>query len=148
NPVVRNRRPHDGYTVENVAFESIPGYLVTGNLYRPYPAHAPSPAVLTTHGHGRGITRPEDYDAHARFSPGVQARSATLARMGAVVLAVDMFGYGDSIQLVGQKAHKQPLALTLQVWNAMRAVDFLSSLEDVDPKRIAVTGESGGATQA
>jgi hypothetical protein len=68
--------------------------------------------------------------------------------MGAVVLSVDMFAYGDSIQLVGQEAHKQPLALTLQLWNAMRAVDFLLSLEGVDPKRVAVAGESGGGTQA
>jgi dienelactone hydrolase len=148
NAVIRDRRVHDGYTVENVTFESVPGSFVTGNLFRPLDRKPPYAAVLSTHGHGRAIAKPEDYDNHARFNPGMQARCATLARMGAVVLSVDMFGYGDSIQLVGQAAHKQPLAFTIQLWNAMRAVDFLVSLEGVDAKRVGVSGESGGATQA
>jgi hypothetical protein len=147
NPVLRRKRSYDGYTVENVVFESIPGYFVTGNLYRPLNAKPPYPAVLSTHGHYRAISKLEDYDTHARFWPGMQARCASLARMGAVVLAIDMFGYGDSMQIVGQAAHRNPFALTLQTWNAMRAVDFLLSLENVDPKRVAVSGESGGGTQ-
>jgi dienelactone hydrolase len=146
--VVRDRRTYDGYSVENVAFESVPGYLVTGNLYRPLASGPPHAAVLATHGHSRRIEKPEDYDRHARFGPDMQLRCANLARMGAVVLSVDMFAYGDSIQLVGQDAHKQPLALTLQLWNAMRAVDFLLSLPGIDAQRVAVSGESGGGTQA
>lgn len=147
NAVVRQRRTYDGYSVENVAFESIPGYFVTGNLFRPLNPTGPTPVVLSTHGHYRAITKLEDYDEHARFHPGMQARCATLARLGATVLSIDMFAYGDSMQLVGQAAHKQPVALTLQVWNAIRALDFLLSLENVDPKRVAVSGESGGGTQ-
>lgn len=147
NPVIRRKRDYDGYSVENVVFESVPGYFVTGNLYRPLNAKPPYAAVLSTHGHYRAIAKLEDYDSHARFWPGMQARCASLARMGAVVLSIDMFGYGDSMQLVGQAAHRNPFALTLQVWNAIRAVDFLLSLDQVDPKRIAVSGESGGGTQ-
>src|SRR5688572_26218971 len=147
NPVIRRKRTYDGYSVENVVFESVPGYFVTGNLYRPINAQPPYAAVLSTHGHYRPITKLEDYDNHARFWPGMQARCASLARMGAVVFAIDMFGYGDSMQLVGQAAHRTPFALTLQVWNAMRAVDFLVSLENVDANRVAVSGESGGGTQ-
>lgn len=147
NPVIRQKRTYDGYTVENVVFESVPGYFVTGNLYRPLNAKPPYAAMLSTHGHYRPIAKLEDYDNHARFWPGMQARCASLARMGAVVLAIDMFGYGDSMQLVGQEAHRTPFALTLQVWNAMRAVDFLTSLEGVDPARVGVSGESGGGTQ-
>ena len=147
NPVIRQKRTYDGYTVENVVFESVPGYFVTGNLYRPLNARPPYAAMLSTHGHYRSIAKLEDYDNHARFWPGMQSRCASLARMGAVVLAIDMFGYGDSMQLVGQDAHRNPFALTLQVWNAMRAVDFLTSLEGVDPTRIGVSGESGGGTQ-
>ncbi len=147
-PTVHSRRVHDGYSVENVSFESVPGYFVTGNLYRPLQAAGSHPVVLATHGHAARVEKPEDYNTHARFSPSMQTRCAGLARMGAIVLSIDMFGYGDSIPQVGQDAHRQPFAMTLQLWNSMRAVDFLLSLEGADPHRVAVTGESGGGTQA
>jgi hypothetical protein len=63
--------------------------------------------------------------------------------MGAVVFSYDMVGWGESNQVT----HKHPKALTLQLFNSIRAVDFLTSLEDVDGKRIGVTGASGGGTQ-
>ena len=148
NAVVRARRTYDGYSVENVAFESVPGSYVTGNLYRPLQAKPPFPVILATHGHTNKITKPEDYDNHGRFSPLTQARCGALARMGAVVLAIDMFGCGDSIALVGAAAHRQPFTLTIQTWNAIRAVDFLLALDGADPRRLGVTGESGGGTQS
>jgi hypothetical protein len=141
-------RHYDGYSVENVAFESVPGYFVTGNLYRPRQTQGRVPAVLNTHGHTPRVTGPDDYARHGRFRPDAQARAALLARQGAVVLAIDMFGYGDSIEQVGQDAHRSPLAMTIQLWNARRALDYLEELAEVDPQRIAVTGESGGGTQA
>jgi dienelactone hydrolase len=148
NPIVRARRVYDGYTVENVAFESVPGYFVTGNLFRPLNAKPHYAAVLATHGHAGKIKKPEDYDHYARFSPSMQARCAALARMGAIVLSVDMFGMGDSILEVGEEAHRHPFSMTIQAWDNMRAIDFLLSLKGVDPHRVAVTGESGGGTQA
>ena len=69
-----------------------------------------------------------------------QRLGATLARAGAVVLAYDMVDYGE----VTQHAHQSDDTLRLQLWNSMRAVDFLESLPEVDPARIAMTGESGG----
>jgi len=148
NPVIRSRRVYDGYTVENVAFESVPGYYVTGNLFRPVNVKPPYAAILATHGHAGKIKKPEDYDNYARFAPSMQARCAALARMGAVVLSVDMFGVGDSILEVGQDAHRHPFSMTIQAWDNMRAIDFLLSLPGVDPHRVAITGESGGGTQA
>jgi dienelactone hydrolase len=149
NPVIRQRRDYDGYSVENVAFESVPGYFVTGNLYRPLAMHGLHPAILATHGHTWAvITKPEMYAAHGRFKAEMQARCGALARMGAVVLSIDMFAFGDSIPVFGQEVHRQPFAMTIQIWNAIRALDFLETLEGVDSDRLAVTGESGGATQA
>jgi dienelactone hydrolase len=148
NAIIRDRREHDGYTVENVAFESAPGVFVTGNLYRPLGgAGGKHPVILSTHGHANKVVNPADYDTHARFSPTMQTRCANLARMGAIVFAIDMFAYGEGIQLYGQDAHRDPRAITIQVWNGMRALDFLLSLEGADPTRVAVSGESGGGTQ-
>jgi uncharacterized protein len=134
-PVIHSRREMDGYTVENVYFESIPGYFVTGNLYRPLGRKGSFAGVLAPHGHDR--------EGEGRFREQVQKRCATLARMGAVVFAWDMVGYGDSRQC----EHKIPEAFRLQMINSIRAMDFLCSLPDVDTRRIAVTGESGGGTQ-
>jgi hypothetical protein len=142
------RRAHDGYTVENVTFEPVPGVLVGGNLYRPRGAQGPSPAVLTTHGHTGEVKTEADWARHGRFHESVQRRAATLARMGAVVLALDMFGYGDSWTQFGPASHRRPFALTLQTWTARRALDLLLALDGVDSARVAVTGESGGGTQA
>jgi hypothetical protein len=137
NPVIHSRREYRGYTVENAAFESLPGFFVTGNLYRPRGQKGPFAGVLCPHGHFRD---PNDF---GRFRKDMQKRCATLARTGAVVFCYDMVGWGESDQVT----HKHPKALTLQLLNGIRALDFLLSLKEVDPKRIGVTGASGGGTQ-
>jgi hypothetical protein len=139
NPLIRDRRERSGYSVENVAFESLPGFFVTGNLYRPLRALGPQrhAAVLCPHGHF------PDPNGGGRFRDDMQKRCAAFARAGAVVFAYDMVGWGESQQY----PHKQPKALALQLWNGIRGVDFLLSLAEVDPKRVAVTGASGGGTQ-
>lgn len=128
-----SKREFDGYTVENVAFESLPGFWVTGNLYLPTRIEGKIPGVLNPHGHF----------PDGRLQEYTQKRCAAQARMGGAAFAYDMIGYGDSTQC----EHRRFQVQRLQTYNSMRAVDFLESLDFIDADRLAVTGESGGGTQ-
>jgi hypothetical protein len=132
---ITNTREFDGYIVENIRIESFPGFYITGNLYRPVAPENKNAAVLSPHGHLQDKRLKED----------VQYGCAVLARLGAIVLAYDMVGHGDSQQV---DSHKMPIAMLLQTWNSKRVLDYLLSRPDVDPERIGITGGSGGATQA
>jgi dienelactone hydrolase len=143
NPIYTPKRVMNGYTVENVAIETIPGVYLCGSLYRPAKGKGPFAAVLCTHGHANS----EDPDKYGRYRPDHQYRCAMLARMGAVVFSYEMFAWGESRLQVDSEVHRTGLALTMQTLNSMRVIDFLSSLPFVDQKRIGITGESGGGTQ-
>lgn len=160
----------DGFTVAKVYFESLPGFLATGNLYRPTQGSPPYPAVITLHGHWQ-------YGRLQNSAQGsIPGRCIDFARMGFVVLSLDMVGYNDSFQLphdpfksfaqlkADVPQQYEPRAMRadfdfpepelygfnlggVQLWNSIRGVDFLTSLPDVDPERIGATGASGGATQ-
>jgi dienelactone hydrolase len=132
--IIHSTREMDGYIVENIAIESFPGFYITGNLYRPLKTNKKCPAILSPHGHS---------ERNLRKNSDVQTRCASLARMGAVVFAYDMVGYGDSKQVT----HNIPIALVLQTYNSKRVIDYMVSRADVDAERIGVTGESGGGTQ-
>ena len=139
NPRFRNKKIHEGYSVESVVFESLPGFFVTGNLYMPAGKHRKRSlaVILAPHGHF-----PEEND-YGRFMKDIQYGSVAMAKMGAIVFAYDMVGWGESVQL----PHKHQKVLAFQTWNSMRAIDFLLSMPEADPSRIAVTGASGGGTQ-
>jgi hypothetical protein len=146
NPVVFDEINHKDYTVSKVYFESLPGFFVTGNLYRPIGA-GPFPAVLSPHGHW-AYGRLENTDLNS--GPG---RAINLARQGFVVFTYDMVGYNDSQQLPhrtfsGKREYLWSLSVGgLQLWDSIRSLDFLESLPYVQRESIGVTGESGGGTQ-
>src|ERR1700733_1028370 len=135
------------YTIERVALETMPGYYLGGNLYRPLHPKGKVPAVLTPHGHwtyGR-------LENSVTFS--AQALGMSLAKQGYVAFAYDMVGYNDALQT--EHAFHSPTyqlwsfgPLGLQLWNSIRALDFVESLPEVDSRRIAVTGASGGGSQS
>jgi dienelactone hydrolase len=132
--------------IETVLLETLPGYFLAGNLYRPAKPAGRLPAVLSPHGHWkRG--RLENISSYS-----VPALGLNLARQGYIVFAHDMVGYQDTRQTSHDfGGWREQLwsfnPLGLQLWNSIRALDYLSSRPDVDPARLAVTGASGGGTQ-
>jgi len=142
NPRIYGRIDAGDYTVEKVVLETLPGYFLSGNLYRPARASGRAPAILNPHGHW----------TNGRMESDLQARCIGQARMGAVAFMYDMVGYSDSKpfghSFFNDRLHLLGLNLVgLQLWNSIRALDWLESLPGVDRERIACTGESGGGTQ-
>jgi len=146
----------DKYKVEKVVYESRPGLFVSANLYLPKSGGGPFPGVVFQSGH---------YD-EGKANPNYQRCCQGLAQMGFVVLAFDPMGQGERIQYPDSTGHhtrladvdsehtmpgKQMLlygdtATRFQLWDAMRALDYLTSLPMVDAKRLGSTGHSGGGT--
>jgi dienelactone hydrolase len=170
NAVVHGKIERDGYTIEKVFFASVPGHYVTGNLYRPVAkadAGQKFPGVLFAHGHWKDGRFHDAGEKAAKASVDakgepdldrgrffMQALPVTLAKLGFVVFQYDMVGYADSTAIVHREGFKDVAAelrlqsqMGLQTWNSVRALDFLTSLPDVDAKRVGMTGASGGGTQ-
>jgi dienelactone hydrolase len=149
HPQTFGRIENRDYSIEKVLLETLPGYYLGGNLYRPLKT-APAagfPAILSPHGHWN-YGRLEHTDIAS-----VPARAISLARQGYIVFAYDMVGYNDTIQTphdFGDKPVEHLWGfgpLGLQLWNSIRAIDFLEKLPGVNPAMIGATGASGGATQ-
>ena len=147
NAHVFGRIEREDYTVEKVYFEAYPGFFTTGNLYRPKGMKGPFPGIVSPHGHwGRG--RLENSEAGS-----VPGRCINFAKQGYVIFSYDMVGRCDSGEQIdhaygGEREALWGLSLmALQLWNGVRAIDFLETLPDVDADRIGCTGASGGGTQ-
>ena len=139
----------DGYTVEKITIQTRPGVRMTTNLYVPYAAKKKkAPAILMVHGHWKG----------AKQDPVVQSRCIGAAKLGFVVLCVDAFGAGErGVGTALGEYHGDMTAATLlplgtplsglQVYENMRAVDYLETRPEVDGEKIGITGASGGGNQ-
>ncbi len=135
-----------GVTVETILLETLPGFFVGANVYLPLRNPGRAPAVLVPHGHWkRGRL-----EHQASYS--VPALCINLAKQGYLALTWDMVGYNDTRQTPhnfgGWREQLWSFSpMGLQLWNSIRAVDYLETRRDVDSRRIAVTGASGGGTQ-
>jgi len=148
------RLSSDGFHVEKIAYESLPGFWVTADLYVPDKGSGPFPAVLLSPGHG-AAGKLEDW-----------TWGSNLARLGIMALAYDPFGQGERLQYydpdlkaskvgapTGEHGEANIPALLIgdqlsRYWvhDAMRGVDYLSARKDVDAARIGAFGCSGGGT--
>lgn len=145
-PRIIRRIEYRDYSIAVVLIETLPGYYLGGNLYLPVGKKLPAPGVLAPHGHWkRG--RLEDQPSYS-----VPALGINLARQGYVVFAYDMVGFNDTRQTPHSfGGWTEDLwsfhPMGLQLWNSMRALDFLESLPEVDAGRLGATGASGGGSQ-
>jgi dienelactone hydrolase len=155
NPKITGQIAADGYTIEKVIFESLPGLFVTANLYRP---NQPGryPAVLFQSGHTQ----------EGKAEP--QRAAANLALKGFVVLCFDPIGQGERVQSFDRQLgrsvsfqggsgndHIQAGAQSMLIgegvgryfiWDSERALDYLLSRPEVDPLRVGAVGCSSGGS--
>lgn len=135
-PQFSKERRYDGYTVRNFSLKTINGHTVKGSVYAP-----------TTKGKHPLIICPNGHFANGRYGTVQQQRLATLARMGAICVDYDLWGWGQSADEVGAAAHHTPEAQQMQALNGIRVLDCMIGRKDVDRSRVAVNGGSGGGTQ-
>ncbi len=135
-PIITPQRKFDGYTVENIAIEILPGLWINGSLYKPAKYKGKIPIILNPDGHWE----------KQRYRPDCQYRCAALARMGAMAFSYDLFAWGESLLQFKSEDHRRSLAMTIQILDAIRILDYLLSLNDADASRVAITGGSGGGS--
>ncbi len=141
-----------GYAIEKVIFESLPGFWITGNVYRPEERGRRYPGILVPSGHTQ------------EGKPEPQILAANFALKGFVALTYDPIGQGEREQTYlpqlgrafsggGGNEHLELGARSILIGqsvaryfihDARRAADYLVSRADVDPGRLAVAGCSGG----
>ena len=158
NPTVTGKIQMDGYRIEKVIFESLPGFQVTALLYLPDGPIVPRPAVLVACGHS----------AIGKAYSSYQQISGRLAKRGYVVLCWDPAGQAERSQFWDAAAGKSRYNLVCgehavmgniaylaganlarwEIWDGMRALDYLLTRPEVDSSRISITGTSGGGFQS
>ena len=154
NAQVTGKLPGDGYRIEKVIFESQPRHRITATLYLP-DGNGPFPGVLVSSGHSRP-GKAADYN---------QRFGIAMAINGMAALCYDPVGQGERSQILTPEGKPQFSSTTQEhtligvgsilvgtntaryrIWDAMRAIDYLSSRPEIDAQRIGFTGCSGGGT--
>lgn len=135
-PIVTAKRIFDGYSVENIALEILPGVWVNGSLYKPLIIKGKIPVVLSPDGHWE----------KQRYRADCQTRCAMIARMGVMAFSYDLFAWGESMLQFKYEDHRKSLAQTVQTLGGIRILDYVSALKETDKNRIGISGGSGGGS--
>ena len=135
-PILSKVRKYDGYTVQNFALETLPGLYVCGSIYTP-----------RSKGKHALIICPNGHFGNGRYREDQQQRMGTLARMGAICVDYDLFGWGESALQVTSIGHNTSIAHIIQAMNGISILDFMIGRKDVDTTRVGVNGGSGGGSQ-
>ncbi len=135
-PVILSKiRKHDGYTTQNICIELTPGQHLFGTIY-----------ASTKKGKHALIVCPDGHWPY-RYRKDEQQRLGTLARMGAVCVDFDLYGWGESEKEVGEAAHHTSRAHVYQAACGYILLDWmLKNRKDIDTERVGVMGGSGGGT--
>lgn len=135
-PILGKVRHYDGYTVQNICIETLPGEHVFGSIYTP-----------ATKGRHPLIICPDGHFGGGRYRADEQLRLGTLARMGAICVDFDLYGWGQSEGEYGKDSHQTDRAHVIQALNAEVLLDYMwLHRTDVDKTRVGVNGGSGGGT--
>ena len=136
-PLLSKVRKHDGYTTQNICIELTPGQHLFGTIYTPSSRSSLKHALIIC---------PDGYWP-MRYRKDEQQRLGTLARMGAVCVDFDLYGWGESEKEVGAEAHHTSRAHVYQAACGYILLDWmLKNRKDIDPERVGVMGGSGGGT--
>jgi len=151
NPCVTGTTDHGDHVVEKIVYESLPGLYVTALLYVPKKLENPAPAVICVNGHWRP----------AKVEPVIQQRCQGLARMGVVAFCQDVIGTGERAAPPDAPHHDyhgnyrgaasrivDRSLLGYVMYECTRAMDYLETRSEVDPRRVMCTGASGGGKQS
>ena len=155
NPRITGVIRKDGYRVEKIVYESMPGFYVTGCLFIPDGIKEQAPAIVNVIGHNQESFRAELY----------QVLIYNLVKKGMIVFAIDPLGQGEHVQYFDPKNNFSSIGYSVIehcyfgnqcflsgsssakyfIWDGIRAIDYLLTRKEVDSERIGVTGFSGGA---
>jgi len=156
NPEITGIIQKEGYRIEKIIYEPVPGYYETGCLYIPDNIKGKAPAILNGFGHDQASFREEYY----------QVIITNLVKKGMIVFAIDPLGQGEHVQYYNPDIKFSAIGYSVIehcyfgnvcflagvssakhfIWDGMRAIDYLLTRKEVDPENIGVTGFSGGGT--
>ena len=147
-PVITGKVEHDEFSVEKIHYQSRPGLYVTANLYIPKGLEEPAPAILYVCGHGGVKKNGISYGNKVRY----QHHAAWFARHGYICFIIDTLQLGE-IEGIHHGTYRHKMwwwnsrgytPAGTELWNCIRALDYLETRKEVDKDRIGVTGRSGG----